>query len=125
MDESLSGRRRTPADGRGVVALELAQHGLQIDESPIQDPLRHVQQVFQQRVGHGISRCRPALLCDDDPTGPQTCQLLRHDWLTDPQRSLQIVNAALWCGDQHFEQPDTNRMGEGSKELGLELLKLS
>jgi hypothetical protein len=76
------------ADCPSSVALELAQQGLHINESPIQNLLRKLQQVFQQWIDHRVSRCHPALLRDDDPTGSQACQLLRHDRLTDSQGFL-------------------------------------
>ena len=41
------------------------------------------------------------------------------------ERLLQILDAALRGRDQHLQQTDPDRMGEGPEELGLELLQLS
>ena len=80
---------------------------------------------FEQRVGHRVPRRRPVLRGDHDAAGAQSRELLRDDRLIDAERPLQILHAGLAAGDEHFEQPDADRVRERPEELGLEGLQLS
>ena len=119
-----------PFDGRsrparrGVVARQLTQQHLRIDEAPIQDLFRDREQVLQQRIGNRVSRCRAAPAGDDNPTRAQPRELLRHDRLIDVERPLEVLDAALGRRHQDLEQADANRVGQGPEEFRLEGLQL-
>ena len=105
-----------------VLALQLAEQILRAHQMVVEDATGRVEQLGDQRIAHGVSHAHALFAAGHDVVGAQDRQLLRHDGLLDAQRVPQLLDVLLAL-DEEFEDPDANRMGQGSEEGGLEGLE--
>ena len=103
-------------------ALQLTQQVGRTDELIAEDPARDIQKFAHLRIAQGVADGRPELVRRDDAVGPEHRELLGHDGLRDFQRMLELLHGAI-AAPEDLQDANAERVGQGSKELGLERLQ--
>ena len=112
------------APGRPAPLLtELAEHRLGPRQLVVEDPSRHVEEVADERIAHGVPDGRSLLAGHHDVLGAQDGQLLGHSGLVEIEEGLELLDAPL-VDAEDLEDPDAERMRQRLEELGLEGLQI-
>ena len=90
----------------------------------IENPPGQIEQLADQRVSNLISHRQSLFLCRHDSLIPEHGQLLRDDWLVQGQCLLEFLHGAPTAYED-LQHADPSRMGQGTKEPGLEQLQLA
>jgi hypothetical protein len=104
--------------------LELAQEPRRAGEMIVENAAGHAKELADERIAQRVSHRRCFLFGGDDVVIPQHGQLLRHDWLFERQRVLELVDRPAPL-DEHLEDPDSDGMRERPEEARFERLELA
>jgi len=87
-----------------------------------EDPSGHLEQLADRGIPQCVANGQALLLGRDDALVAEHSQLLRHDWLHEAERVLQLLHCAI-AAHQDFENLDADRVREGPEEPGFERLQ--
>lgn len=90
----------------------------------IENAARHIEQLVDHGIAQEVLHGGTFLARRQDIFCAQYTELLRQERLVDGQLALQLADAQL-AAAQRLENSDAKRVGEGTKEFGLEHLQLS
>ena len=102
---------------------ELAEHRLGSGQLVVEDPPRHIEEIADERIAHGVPDGRALLAGRHDVLGAQDGELLRHGGLVEVEEGLELLDARL-AGAEELEDPDTQRVRQRLEEVGLEGLQI-
>src|SRR5262245_6268187 len=118
-------RGRGRGRGDGVLLLELAEQLARELELRGDDLLCRRQQLEDARVAHAVQDARADLAALVPALTAHRRQVLRRAAGVEPERGLQITDAALVLLAQELEDPNARGMAEEAEELGLEAVHRS